>query len=179
MSRKSGNDDELSRASEAMGNREGRCCIDGARGEAGGRTACFLRSLGSRGRDDEALTERPSSGSECCWATLFSLDLDDPPVTVLLLPTLAVCTLSEMISSTGLGFRACAMASGPAWIGRKGAAMLARTRLESTVTGSTFSLIFSRRWGSAEPKTMRWTRLYILRHVLNAIELGALARSWR
>jgi hypothetical protein len=107
------------------------------------------------------------------------LDLDDPPVTVLLLPTLAVCTLSEMMSSTGLGFRACAMASGPAWTGRKGAAMLARTRLESTVTGRTFSLIFSRRCGSAEPKTMRCTLLYMRRHVLNAIELGALARSWR
>ena len=39
------------------------------------------------------------------------------------------------------------------------AAMLASTRLERTVTGSTFSLILSRRAGSAEPKTMRCTRL--------------------
>ena len=130
-----------------------------AQGAAGGRTACFLSSFGSRGREDEALTDRPSSGSECCCAILFSLDLDEPPVTVLLLPTLAVCTLSEMMSSTGLGFRACATASGQAWSGRKGAAMLARTRLERTVTGRTFSLIFSRRWGSAEPNTIRWTRL--------------------
>lgn len=45
------------------------------------------------------------------------------------------------------------------------------------MTGRMFSLIFSRRCGSAEPKTMRWTLLYILRHVLKECELGSAARS--
>lgn len=60
---------------------------------------------------------------------------------------------------TGWGLRACATARGPAHLGNMGKATLARTKLESTVTGSTFSLIFSWRAVSATPKTMCWTLL--------------------
>jgi hypothetical protein len=117
-SRKSGNDDELSRASGSIASSDGLCCAEGARTGLVGRAACLLKSFASRrgsfGRGGEALESRPSSGSECCWAVLLCLVRGDPAVSVLLLPTFAVCTLSEMMSSMGRGFRACAIANGPA-----------------------------------------------------------------
>lgn len=84
-----------------------------------------------------------------------------------------------MVSSTGLGLRACAMARGPACLGRKGAATLASTILDNTVTGRTFSLIFSFRAGSGAPKTIRWTLLYMRLQVLKALEVGFGVRSRR
>ena len=86
---------------------------------------------------------------------------------------------SDMTSPVEEGFRACAIANGPAHFGRKGTAILASTKLARTVTGSTFSLIFSCLTGSANPKTMCCTLLYILLHVLNASDCGFADRSWR
>jgi hypothetical protein len=48
--------------------------------------------------------------------------------------------------------------------------MLASTKLARTVTGNVFSLIFSTRAESVTPKTIRWTLLYILLHVLKAVD---------
>lgn len=81
------------------------------------------------------------------------------PDTVWLRESFCGWTLSEIVSSTGRGLRAWAMAKGPAWRGRNGAAMAPSTKLDKTVTGRTFSLIFSRRTASEAPKTMRWTLL--------------------
>lgn len=87
---------------------------------------------------------------------------------VLMLPEWTVCARtgifltgagSEMVSSTGRGFLACATASGPAHWGSNGHATLARTKLAKTVTGSTFSVIFSCLAVSATPKTTCWTLL--------------------
>jgi hypothetical protein len=92
-SRKSGNEDELRRASAATDNSEGLCCIEGARATLAGLAACFLSSLASRGslgRGDATLVDFLSSGSESPCSILFCLILGDPPVTVLLLPTFAV-----------------------------------------------------------------------------------------
>lgn len=63
------------------------------------------------------------------------------------------------IVSTGRGFLACATAKGPAQWGRIGHAMLASTKLPSTVTGRIFSVIFSFLAVSDRPKTMCWTLL--------------------
>lgn len=66
---------------------------------------------------------------------------------------------SELSSVMGCGFRACATARGPAHLGIIGRATLARTKLESTVTGRTFSLILWCRAVSASPNTMCCTLL--------------------
>lgn len=66
---------------------------------------------------------------------------------------------TSVVFSTGRGFLACATARGPAHWGRKGHAMLASTKLPSTVTGKTFSVIFSFLALSEIPKTMCWTLL--------------------
>lgn len=66
---------------------------------------------------------------------------------------------STMVSPDGWGLRAWATARGPAHEGRMGTAMLARTKLDRTVTGRVFSRIFSWRTVSARPKTMCWTLL--------------------
>ena len=71
------------------------------------------------------------------------------------------------------------MAKGPARAGSIGTAMLASTRLDSTVTGSTLSCMRSRGTGSDPPKTMLCTLLYILRQVWNALEAGWNERSLR
>jgi len=63
------------------------------------------------------------------------------------------------IVSIGRGFLACATAKGPAQWGRIGQAMLASTKLPSTVTGRIFSVIFSFLALSDCPKTMCWTLL--------------------
>jgi hypothetical protein len=67
---------------------------------------------------------------------------------------ICVWLVSDMTSAVDEGFRACAIASGPAHLGRSGTAILANTKLASTVTGSTFSLIFSGLAGSPNPKTI-------------------------
>jgi len=120
--------------------------------------------------------------SRCCWASVgrgFLVRVGPPPLTVWLRPSFWVWTLSEIVSSTGLGFRACAMARGPAWAGKKGAATLASTMLDRTDTGKVFSFIFSFLAGSDTPKMMRWTLLYSLRQVLKALEVGFPAKSRR
>lgn len=66
---------------------------------------------------------------------------------------------STMGSPVGWGLRAWATARGPAHEGNMGTAMLASTKLDSTVTGRVFSRIFSWRTVSARPKTMCWTLL--------------------
>lgn len=66
---------------------------------------------------------------------------------------------SMAVSVMGCGFRACATARGPAHLGSIGRATLARTKLDKTVTGKVFSLIFSWRPTSARPKTMCCTLL--------------------
>lgn len=102
-----------------------------------------------------------------------------PEDTVWLLEILCVWLASEMTSSFDCGLRACAIARGPAHCGRIGTATLARTKLASTVTGRTFSLIFSSLAGSATPKTMCCTLLYIRLHFLKASDCGVFDRSWR
>ena len=102
------------------------------------------------------------------------------PVTVALLPSFcAGGKASDITSSIGRGRLACAIAKGPACCGSIGKAIPANTRLESTVTGKTFSCIFSRFSGSPPPKTILCTLLYNLRQVWKAFEAGCGARSWR
>lgn len=67
--------------------------------------------------------------------------------------------VSDMRSPVCCGFRACATARGPAHEGSVGTAMLASTKLDSTVTGKVFSRIFPWRTVSDRPKTMCWTLL--------------------
>ena len=62
--------------------------------------------------------------------------------------------VSTIGSPIGCGFLACATARGPAHCGRMGTAMLANTKLAKTVTGRTFSVIFSCLAESPSPKTM-------------------------
>lgn len=112
---------------------------------------------------------RPSVGSATSWDALLGvsltrLDRELEAVTVCALVGLG-CSLSFVSSSsspvvsTGFGLRACATARGPAHCGIIGKATLARTKLDRTVTGNTFSLILSCRAESAKPKTMCWTLL--------------------
>lgn len=61
---------------------------------------------------------------------------------------------AKAVSSMGCGFRAWAIAMGPATLARLGTPILAITKLASIVTGITFSLIFSWRAASPRPKTM-------------------------
>lgn len=72
---------------------------------------------------------------------------------------LGVSLPSELSSVIGWGFRACATARGPAHLGNIGRATLARTKLDRTVTGKTFSLILWCRTVSATPNTMCCTLL--------------------
>jgi hypothetical protein len=72
---------------------------------------------------------------------------------------LGVSPPSELSSVIGWGFRACATARGPAHLGNIGRATLARTKLDRTVTGKTFSLILWCRTVSATPNTMCCTLL--------------------
>jgi hypothetical protein len=178
---KSGNEDELRRASALIESRLGLCWADGARLATPGRAAFLRNSLEvsiSLGRGAATLYDLSSSGSECPEACFARLGRGEAgPATVLLRPTRAACTLSEIMSSAGRGLRACATAKGPACRGSQGAAILAIIKLDRTVTGRMFSLIFSRRCGSAEPNTMRCTLLYMRRHVLNECELWSEARS--
>lgn len=102
------------------------------------------------------------------------------PVTVLLRPSLCSCRgVSGATSSIGRGLRACATASGATCCDSRGTPTLARTKLDSTVTGRTFSCIRSLLTGSAPPNTILCTLLYILRHVWKAFEAGCEERSWR
>ena len=88
-----------------------------------------------------------------CEARCF-LDLLPVAPTVWLRDTFWTGGASDIVSSRGCGLRACAIARGPTAAGRKGAAMLARMMLESTVVGKTFSCILSGWIDSKEPKTM-------------------------
>ena len=63
--------------------------------------------------------------------------------------------------------------------GSMGTAMLASTRLDSTVTGNTLSCMRSLGAGSEPPKTMLCTLLYSLRQVWNAFDAGWKERSLR
>ena len=92
------------------------------------------------------------------------------PATVWLLAIFCVWLESDTVDSLSCGFRACDIASGPAHLGSPGMPMLASTKLARTVTGNVFSLIFSTRAVSVTPKTIRWTLLYILLHVLKAVD---------
>jgi hypothetical protein len=118
---------------------------------------CVLSVLrGFRGVD---LGCRRVSVSECpCWFA-FRLVLTDPPATVWLLVIFCACPASEIVSSVGLGLLPCAIANGPAHLDSAGTATAARMRLESTVTGNTFSLIFSLCNPSLAPNTILCTLL--------------------
>lgn len=81
--------------------------------------------------------------------------LVEAPLTVALLLSVGVAgETSAAPSSTGRGLRACAIASGPACCGSSGRPTPANTRLERTVTGSTFSWIRALLVGSPPPKTI-------------------------
>jgi hypothetical protein len=86
---------------------------------------------------------------------------------------------SDIVSITGRGFRAWATARGPAHCGNKGHAILARTKLPRTVTGRTFSVIFSCLAVSDSPNTTCCTLLYTRRQVLKASVWGFGERSCR
>lgn len=92
---------------------------------------------------------------------------------------LMVGVFSDITSSIGCGFLACATARGPAQRGNPGTATLASTKLASTLTGKVFSFIFSFLAESPKPNTICWTLLYTLRHVLKASDCGFDERSWR
>jgi hypothetical protein len=109
----------------------------------------------------------------------FRLGFDGAAPTVLLLAILFSCTMSGNVSSTGLGRRACAIASGPASAGKNGAATPASIMLERTVTGNTFALMSSRRMLSAGPKMTCWTLLNIRLQVLKCSDWGLEDKSWR
>ena len=111
------------------------------------------------------------------------LDRVVPGVTVWLLVTLgapwfgAVDAVSAGVSVMGRVLLACATASGPAHAGNSGTPTLASTKLARTVTGRTFSVIFSWRPELERPKTMCWTLLYTRLHVWKACACGVDARS--
>lgn len=90
-----------------------------------------------------------------------------------------MCGSSDMVSSAGLGRRACATARGPTCLGKNGAAIAARTTLERTVVGRMFPWIFSGLTAPMDPNTMFCTLLKILRHVLKDSEWGLLERSYK
>src|SRR4051812_43139842 len=82
------------------------------------------------------------------------LDPDVVGDTVWLRDILCTWGASDITSPLDWGLRAWAIAKGPAHFGRNGTATLAKTKLASTVTGRTFSFIFSSLTGSANPKTI-------------------------
>ena len=125
-----------------------------------------------------ALVTRPASFTrrglvpllpDTVWALTGCFGVDDCFVGV----------VSGTVSLSGCGFLACATARGPAQLGKMGHATLARTRLASTLTGRTFSVIFSCLAVSDTPNTICWTLLYTRRHVLKASDWGFDERSWR
>lgn len=96
----------------------------------------------------------PSLDPDCVFRVMLF------PVTVWLLPSFCGGTGSSLTtSSIGLGRLACATANGPASLCSAGNPTLPNTRLDSTVTGSTFSCIFSLLAGSAPPNTIRCSLL--------------------
>jgi len=98
------------------------------------------------------------------FALSLFLGLVGVPDTVLLLEIFCTWPSSDIVSSFGRGRRACDMANGPACLSSQGVATPAIMMLDNTVTGRMFSLIFSR--FVSMPKTILWTLLYTLRHVL-------------
>lgn len=82
----------------------------------------------------------------------------------------AVVAVSRSGASAGRGFLAWATARGPAQAGNIGHATLAKTKLARSVTGRTFSFIFSWRPESEIPKTICWTLLYTRRQILKALD---------
>lgn len=113
-------------------------------------------------RELRGLPSGPSRALEALPSlSLARLDLDEPAVTVCALVgfQFSFSLVSSTRSASGCGFRAWATARGPAHWGIMGSATLARTKLERTVTGRTFSRIFSCRALSPRPKTMCWTLL--------------------
>lgn len=108
---------------------------------------------------------------------LLEFTVSDREGLVLLAVTVVVASTSE--ASAGRGFLAWATASGPAQAGRRGHATLARTKLARSVTGRTFSFIFSWRPEPEMPNTMCWTLLYTRRQMLKALDWGFEERSCR
>lgn len=101
------------------------------------------------------------------------------PTVALLLNVGVAGDTSLAPSSIGRGLLACAIASGPACCGRRGSPTPASTRLERTVTGSTFSFIRALRRGSPPPNTILCTLLYMRRQVWKAWDEGWLDKSCR
>lgn len=114
----------------------------------GGRVAVRV------GFGEDSLDPLGSGALKVRPASLARRDRVFAAVTVRALAGLTFSLLSVVGSVIGCGLRACATAKGPAQRGIMGSATLARTKLESTVTGRTFSLIFSWRAVSASPNTM-------------------------
>lgn len=125
-----------------------------------GRAWTFGKGDGGEPRESVLASRRRGSVGPFDGALdfLFSLVLRERE-----LPAVTVCArvgigggsfASGVISLSGWGFLAWATARGPAHRGIIGSATLARTKLASTATGRTFSLIFSCRPESAMPKTM-------------------------
>jgi len=84
-----------------------------------------------------------ASGALDFRTSLARLDLDVAAVIVWARVGFGASLVSVTVSGPmGRGFRACATASGPAHCGIIGSATLARTKLDRTVTGRTFSVIF-------------------------------------
>ena len=158
---------------------DGRVVFTGVFDLWGGRIAgggCGLRAdLG-----EESLDPLGSGALKVRVLSLARLDREFPAVTVRALAGLEFSFGScASLLATGCGLRAWATARGPAHCGNIGSATLASTKLERTVTGSTFSVIFSCRAASASPKTICWTLLYTRRHVWNESDEGFDDRSWR
>jgi hypothetical protein len=156
----------------------------GKDGEANGRSVGDSKSLAefrlSNGKGLESglvffgdVASGVANGEPCvgvCSGGVFGLDSDcfkgagrsfrllvEAPVVVLLRTNLG--GVSVIVSSGVCGFRAWAIARGPAKRGRIGAAMLPRIKLASKVIGNTFSFNFSRFFCSTPPKTICCTRL--------------------
>lgn len=176
-----GSEAELSRASKAMfsswdGRLEGSAGVRGVDAEDTGLEPWVAR---------EALVIGVS-GPFCRSGALAILLLSLPLLDLVLLE-FTVCARAGLalwaavVSGTGSpairGFLAWATARGPAQEGRIGQATLARTKLAKTETGSMLSFIFSCRTESETPKTMCWTLLYTLRHILKALDCGFDERS--
>jgi hypothetical protein len=81
------------------------------------------------------------------------------PVEPVVLLRVSLVGISEMVSCGAGGFLACAIANGPANLGRKGAAIVPAIKLARTVTGNTFSFNRSFFFDSPPPNTMFCMRL--------------------
>jgi hypothetical protein len=106
------------------------------------------------GLGEESLDPLGSGALKVRVLSRARLEREFPAVTVRALEGLVFSLGSCVSLVTGCGLRAWATARGPAHCGNIGSATLASTKLERTVTGRTFSVIFSCRAVSASPKTI-------------------------